>query len=202
MTSANLPETRFAKSGDVSIAYQVMGEGPVDLVVVPGLINNVEQFHEIPGYTDFFNLLARFARVVVLDKRGQGLSDRVSGWTTLEQRVDDIRAVMGRLGMKRVVLVGISEATALAAYFAATFPESISHLVIMHGVPKFARSESYPWGASEDDEKMMVHAYGTGQVLRYLGPSLFSGDEQLAVAARCERQSCSREISRRFWRRT
>ncbi|MBS0386504.1 MAG: adenylate/guanylate cyclase domain-containing protein [Proteobacteria bacterium] len=192
MSSSRLPTTRFAQSGDASIAYQVMGDGPIDLVVAPGIINNVELFHDIPGYTDFFARLAKFARVVVFDKRGQGLSDRVSGAITLEQRVDDVRAVMRELGMNRVVLVGISEAAALAGYFAATFPEQISHLVVMHGVPKFARSDGYEWGAREEDKDLILSAYGSGRFLAFLAPTMFSGgSERIELAARCERQSCS-----------
>jgi class 3 adenylate cyclase/pimeloyl-ACP methyl ester carboxylesterase len=190
-SQASLPETCFAQSGDVSIAYQVMGEGPVDIVYVPGIVSNVELFHEVPGYTDFFNHLARFARVVVLDKRGQGLSDRIVGAPTLEQRADDLRAVMDKVGMKRVALIGNSEGTALAAYFAATYPESTSHLVILAGLAKFARSEEFPWGATEEWVIKSHKAWGTGRVFRGLAPDTFSGEEQLATLARYERQSCS-----------
>jgi class 3 adenylate cyclase/alpha-beta hydrolase superfamily lysophospholipase len=191
MTSTNLPETRFAQSGDVSIAYQVMGDGPADIVYVPGLVSNLELFHEIPGYTDFFDHLARFARVVMLDKRGQGLSDRIVGAPTLEQRADDVRSVMDAVGMKRVALIGNSEGAALVAYFAATYPESISHLIIMAGLAKFARSEAFPWGATEKVASSMAKYWGTGRIFRNLAPSTLAGDDQLAGLARYERQSCS-----------
>ena len=91
------PETRYARSGDVSIAYQVMGGGPRDLLFVPGIISHVEFFHELPGYTEFLEGLSAFARLIVFDKRGNGLSDRVAGAPTLEERMDDIRAVMDAL---------------------------------------------------------------------------------------------------------
>ena len=94
MSDFALPETHYALSGDVNIAYQVMGDGPVDLVLVPGLISHVEFLHELPGYTAALRRLSRFARVVTFDKRGQGLSDRMSGAPSLEQRMDDVRAVM------------------------------------------------------------------------------------------------------------
>ncbi len=191
MTSTSLPETRFAQSGDVSIAYQLMGEGPIDLVFVSGIVSNVELFHELPGYTDFFTRLSRFARVVVIDKRGQGLSDRIVGAPTLEQRADDLRAVMEKVGMKRVVLVGNSEGAALVAYFAATYPESTSHLVIMAGLPKFARTETYPWGATEAVAAGMAQEWGTGRVFRGIAPDTMQGDRQLEALARQERQSCS-----------
>src|SRR6202035_4509379 len=95
-----LPTTRYALSGDCSIAYQVMGEAPVDLVMVPGVISHAEFFHEAPGYTAFLRRLAKFARVITFDKRGQGLSDRVSA-PSLEERMDDVRAVMDAAGSKR-----------------------------------------------------------------------------------------------------
>jgi pimeloyl-ACP methyl ester carboxylesterase len=86
----DLPETRYAQSGEVSVAYQVIGEGPRDLVIVPGIISNVEFFHQLPGYTDFLCGLGRFARVIIFDKRGNGLSDRIAGTPTLEDRMEDI----------------------------------------------------------------------------------------------------------------
>src|SRR5215470_16461541 len=95
------PETKYAKSGDLSIAYQVIGAGPRDLIYVPGIISHVEFFHELPGYTDFLNGLAAFARVIVFDKRGNGLSDRVVGAPSLEDRMDDIHAVMEAAGSER-----------------------------------------------------------------------------------------------------
>ena len=94
MTDFAMPETRYALSGDVNIAYQVQGDGPVDIIVVPGLISHVEFLHELRGYTAFMRRLSAFARVVTFDKRGQGLSDRVPGAPSLEQRMDDVRAVM------------------------------------------------------------------------------------------------------------
>jgi class 3 adenylate cyclase len=186
-----LPDTRFAQSGDVSIAFQVMGDGPIDLVYVPGLVSNVELFHEIPGYTEFFRRLGRFARVVIIDKRGQGLSDRIAGAPTLEQRADDLLAVMDAVGMQRVALLGNSEGAALVAYFAATYPEKTSHLVIMAGMPKFAKSSDYPWGATAEGADFMAKAWGTGRVFRYLAPHTMNDGHQLATLARYERQSCS-----------
>ena len=101
-----LPATHYALSGDVSIAYQVIGDGPVDLVMVPGVVSHVEFFHETPGYTAFLRRLSKFARVITFDKRGQGLSDRVSGAPSLEQRMDDVRAVMDAVGSERAAVMG------------------------------------------------------------------------------------------------
>ena len=101
-----LPVTRYALSGDVSIAYQVMGDGPIDLVMVPGLVSHVEFLHEAPGYTAFLRRLSAFARVIVFDKRGQGLSDRISGAPSLKERMDDVRAVMDAVGSKSAAIMG------------------------------------------------------------------------------------------------
>lgn len=94
MSALDIPETHYARSGELNIAYQVMGDGPIDLIVVPGMISHVEFLHEIPGYTNFLRRLASFARVVTFDKSGQGLSDRYLGMPSFEQRVDDVRAIM------------------------------------------------------------------------------------------------------------
>src|ERR1043165_10015647 len=98
MTPVQIPETRYARSGNVSIAYQVMGDRPIDLIMVPGLLSHIEFFHELAGYTDFLRRLAGFSRVITFDKRGQGLSDRSVGPASLEQRMDDVRAIMEAIG--------------------------------------------------------------------------------------------------------
>jgi pimeloyl-ACP methyl ester carboxylesterase len=125
-------ETRYAKSGEVSIAYQAMGEGPVDLVLVPGFMSNVELAWEEPGVVSFYERLASFCRLIVFDKRGTGLSDRVAGVAPLETRMDDARAVMDAVGSERAALIGYSEGSSLAALFATTYPERTAGL-IMYG---------------------------------------------------------------------
>src|SRR6202795_1700283 len=106
MNDFHLPETRYALSGDVNIAYQMMGTEPVDFIIVPGIVSHVEFMHELPGYTAFLRRLSTFARVITFDKRGQGLSDRVSGGApSLEERMDDVRAVMDAAGSKRAALM-------------------------------------------------------------------------------------------------
>src|SRR3979490_1771700 len=99
------PETRYAQSGDVNIAYQVLGDGPIDIVLVPGLTSNIEMFHELPGYTATLESLGRFARVITFDKRGQGLSDRMRGARSLEQLMVDDRAVKDEIGSRRAAIV-------------------------------------------------------------------------------------------------
>jgi pimeloyl-ACP methyl ester carboxylesterase len=137
VTNFTLPETRYALNGDVSVAYQVMGEGPVDIVAVSGLCSHIEFMHEFPGYTDFLRRLAKFARVITFDKRGQGLSDRISGAPSLELRMDDVRAIMDDVGSHRAVLFGFSEGCPMSILFAATYPERASHMVLFAG---FARA--------------------------------------------------------------
>jgi pimeloyl-ACP methyl ester carboxylesterase len=122
-----LPTTRYAQSGELNIAYQVMGGGPVDLILVPGLITHLEFLHEFPGYTDFLRRLAAFARVVTFDKSGQGLSDRAAGMPSLEQRIDDIRAVMEAVGSTRAAVLGCSVGAPSSVLFAATYPERPLH---------------------------------------------------------------------------
>ncbi len=121
MSDFELPVTHYALSGDVNIAYQTMGDGPIDMVIVPGVVSHVEFAHEIPGYTAFLRGFSTFARVVTFDKRGQGLSDRISGAPSLEQRMDDVRAIMDDIGSQRAVLLGLSEGSAMSALFAATY---------------------------------------------------------------------------------
>ena len=117
------PETRYAKSDDVHIAYQVCGAGPIDLILVPGFVSHLEENWETPGRAQFFARLASFARLILFDKRGTGMSDRVSQIFTLEQRMDDVRAVMDAVGSERAALFGISEGGPMSILFATTLPE-------------------------------------------------------------------------------
>src|ERR1700704_4358709 len=137
MNDLVLPVTRYALSGDVNIAYQTMGNGPIDMVIVPGGWSHVEFMHEMPGYAEVLRRLSTFGRVVTFDKRGQGLSDRMSGAPSLEQRMDDVRAIMDAIGSHRAILFGFSEGCAMSTLFAATYPQRVSHLVLVAG---FARA--------------------------------------------------------------
>jgi len=133
MSDFELPNTRYALSGDVNIAFQVMGDGPIDIIMVPGVVSHIEFLHEFPGYTELLRRLATFARVVTFDKRGQGLSDGISGAPSLEQRVDDVRAIMDDIGSQRAVLLGFSEGSPMSAFFAAANPERVSKLILFGG---------------------------------------------------------------------
>jgi pimeloyl-ACP methyl ester carboxylesterase len=114
------PETNFTQSGDVSVAYQVMGEGPLNLLIVPGFISYLEAAWENPAYARFLERLAPFSRLIQFDKRGTGLSDRVTGIPTFDERCDDVRAVPDAVGLKRTALFGISEGGPMSVVFAAT----------------------------------------------------------------------------------
>src|SRR5579863_7718942 len=134
------PETRYAKSGDLSIAYQVTGSGPLDLVFVPGFVSNVELTWEQPGSARFFSRLAAFSRLILFDKRGTGLSDRDVGIAHLEERMDDVRAVMDAVGSERAALFGASEGGAMSLLFSATYPQRARALVLY---ASFALSRHY-----------------------------------------------------------
>src|SRR4051794_26889011 len=120
-----VPETRYARSGDVHIAYQVVGDGPIDLVLVPGFVSHVEESWEDPGATHFLQRLTSFSRLIRFDKRGTGMSDRVpdAALPTLDERMDDVRAVMDAAGCERAALLGMSEGGPMSVLFAATHPQ-------------------------------------------------------------------------------
>ncbi len=186
MNDFALPVTRYALSGDVSIAYQVMGDGPIDLVMVPGVISHVEFMHELPGYTAFLRRLSNFARVITFDKRGQGLSDRVSGAPSLEERMDDVRAVMDAAESKRAALMGFSEGCAMSALFAATYPERVSNLLLFGG---FALSTMV--GDFEKKTAERLKNWGSGNSIKMAWPSLVATPQGLDSIAKLERLSAS-----------
>ena len=148
----SVPETKFTQSGEVSIAYQVVGEGPLDLVVVPGFVSHLEQTWEDPSFSRFLMQLASFSRLIMFDKRGTGLSDRISDIPTLEERMDDVRAVMDAVGSQQAALFGISEGGPMSVLFAATYPERASSLVLYGSIARGAWASDYPWGPKADSE--------------------------------------------------
>jgi pimeloyl-ACP methyl ester carboxylesterase len=118
-----MTEVRFARSGDVHVAYRVVGDGPVDLVYAQGSLTHLDVYWDLPAFRRYCEQLAEFTRVILFDKRGMGMSDRVPGATTLEQRMDDIRAIMDAVGSERAAIMGESEGGPLALLFAAAHPE-------------------------------------------------------------------------------
>jgi class 3 adenylate cyclase len=172
------PETRYTKSGDVNIAYQVVGDGPFDLVWVPGWVSHVEHQWDHPPLGRFLRRLASFSRLIMLDKRGTGLSDRVSlaELPTLEQRMDDVRAVMDAAGSERAALMGVSEGGPMCALFAATYPERTSTLVMYGTYAKWIRDAHYTWAPTREEHEQALELYerrwGTPIGLRIFAPSV------------------------------
>lgn len=146
-----IPETRYARSGDVNIAYQVIGDGPVDLVLTPGFVSNVELSWEEPSFARYLRRLASVCRLITYDKRGTGLSDRVTDVPTLEERIDDVRAVMDAAGSERAVLMGVSEGGPMSILFAATYPERVIALILYGTSARSAWAPDYPWGKTDAD---------------------------------------------------
>jgi pimeloyl-ACP methyl ester carboxylesterase/class 3 adenylate cyclase len=144
------PDTRFVTTGGVTIAYQVLGDGPIDLVLVPGWLSHIEVFWEDASVARFFRKLATFTRLILFDKRGTGLSDRITEAATLEERMDDVRAVMDAVGSSRAALFGYSEGAAMCALFAATYPERAVALITIGGFPRRIRGPDYPWGPDRE----------------------------------------------------
>ncbi len=140
------PETRYASSGGVSIAYQVLGKGAIDLVVVPGWVSNLDVFWEEPAVEAFFLRLASFSRLILFDKRGTGLSDRVTDLPSLEVRMDDVRAVLDAVGSQQAALFGYSEGGAMCALFAATYPQRTSALIMAGSYSRMMAAPDYEFG--------------------------------------------------------
>lgn len=192
------PETRYARSGEHSIAYQVTGEGELDLVYVPGLASHLELFWEQPAYSRFLHRLASFSRLILMDRLGTGLSDRLPAneVSTYEQRMDDIRAVMDAVGSERASLLGWSEGAPLCATFAATYPQRSMALVMYGGMARLVAADDYPWGLPEQvmDEFIDNVPVAWGQdeeLLRLWAPSVADQPEPRRWFARFGRLAAS-----------
>ncbi len=181
-------ETQYARSGDVHIAFQVVGEGELDLVWIPSLAHHVELSWENPPVARSLVRLAELGRLVVFDKRGTGMSDRVSSDTTLETRMDDIRAVMDAAGSERAVICALGEGGPLAMLFAATYPERTDGLVLINSSPRLVRSAEFPWlpsrGEQEQNVEEMVNKWGRAALeeLPSLGNPDMTKNDRVAFA--------------------
>ena len=145
------PEVRYASSGEVEIAYQVLGDGPVDLVWIAGSVTHLGVLWEHPGYRHFCEQLASFSRLILFDKRGMGLSERTRAGT-LEERMDDVRAVMDAAGSERAALVGVSEGGPMSMLFSATHPERTEALLLIGAEVKEEQTDDWPWGEGTREE--------------------------------------------------
>lgn len=193
MNASELPETQYAQSGDFSIAYQVMGDGPVDIILVPGIISHIDFQHELPGYTRFLRRLAKFARVVTFDKRGQGLSDRLADIPSLEERIDDVRAIMDAINSKRAALIGFSEGAAMSVLFATTYPERVSQMVLFGGLARVADLMPTNLTPEVAQERLaaVVKGWGNGQFLSRVFASDIGNPEAVARIAKFEKLASS-----------
>jgi class 3 adenylate cyclase len=193
------PETRYARSGDLNIAYQVFGSGSIDLVVVSGFISHVEMVWEDPMLSTFFQRLGSFARVINFDKRGQGMSDPVTGAPTLEERMDDVRAVMHAAAVERAAFFTISEGGPLSMMFAASHPERVSALVLWGTLLKGTFSEDFPFApTAEMWEGYLNMEWGKGVSVNLLAPTYALDDDFVRRWARFERMSSSPGMTRQI----
>jgi pimeloyl-ACP methyl ester carboxylesterase len=193
------PETRYAWSGEFCIAYQVYGDGPIDIVLVPGWVSHLEVAWEHPGYRRFMDRLASFARVVVYDKRGTGLSDPVEAAPAFDPRLDDLSTVLQAAGCRRPVLFGWSEGATIAALFAATHPDLVRRLILFGAYARGLWAEDYPFGGDPatlaDFTEAVRGAWGEGVSLTILGPDRIDDDELRRWWGRFERMSASPGIA-------
>jgi class 3 adenylate cyclase len=170
-------QVRFARSGDVNIAYRVVGDGPIDLVYAQGSYTHLDVCWELPAFRHFCERLAEFSRVILFDKRGYGMSDRVPGATTLEERMDDIRAIMDAVRSERAAIIGESEGGPLALLFAAAHPERTAALILQGAEVRERRDDEWPWGEATEDEfeasmGSLAERWGQGTGIWTIAPSV------------------------------
>jgi class 3 adenylate cyclase len=198
------PQTRYATSGDVHVAYQVLGSGPVDLVYIQGAFTNLDSMWELPAFRRFCERLAGFSRVIWFDKRGMGLSDRVEAGT-LDDRMDDVRAVMDAAGSQRAVLLGESEGGPLSLLFAAAHPERTMALILCGAEVRERKDDEWPWGESSAEEFEQAMAtiadwWGEGRVLSRLAPGLSGDPAAVEWMGRMLRNAASPRAAETFMR--
>jgi class 3 adenylate cyclase len=154
------PQTRYARSGDLHIAYQVVGEGPIDILWVPTWIWQIEHMWEWPVAARMMRRIASFSRLITFDRRGAGLSERISGAPTLEEQMDDLVAVMDAVSSERAAVVAMLEAGAMACLFAATHPERTSALVLYEAMPRMTAAPDYEWPLTREEREPLIEALG------------------------------------------
>lgn len=190
------PETRYARSGDIGIAYQEFGEGDLDLVVAFPFVSHLDLIWEFPAPSRFLQRLGSFARVLAFDRRGVGLSDPVTTPTTLEERMDDVRAVMDSAGSERAALLGMSEGAMMCMMFAAAHPERTSALVLWGAMARSTWDEDYPWAPTkeavlESELELMMPFWGKGASIDIFSPSIADDPRAREYMGRLERQAAS-----------
>jgi len=191
-----VPDTRYAKCGDVHLAFQTFGQGERDLVVVFGWVSQLDVLWEAPPAAAFYRRLGEFCRVILFDKRGMGLSDRVTKPPTLEERTDDIRAVMDAAHSDEAVLFGLSQGVATSLMFATTFSERVSGLVLMGGEARSVEAPDYPWASPLEDAlaanaELIGPNWGTGASIETFAPTVADDPASRAWWAKLERSAAS-----------
>src|SRR3954468_24646506 len=188
-----IPRTQYAHSGDVHIAFQVFGSGPVDLIFVPSWVSQMEQEWEHPAFARMVERMSSFARVILFDRRGSGLSDRVEAGP-LETQIDDVRAVMRAAGSGRAFVWAETEGSAMAALFAASHPELVSGLALFTPIPRVVQDDDWEWGADPATRDQWIGIvqgrWGDGSYIGFMAPSMASDDAFVDWAARLERYAC------------
>jgi class 3 adenylate cyclase len=191
----HVPHTRYARVGELSIAYQVGGEGALDVVFVPGLVSHLELMWEMAASAHSFERYMSFARLIRFDKRGTGLSDRVVASPTLEERMDDVRAVMDAVGSERAALVGASEGGPMSILFAASYPERTAALVLSDSFARLAWAPDYPWGMNPDTvgslHTFIERSWGDGSLSSMFVPEAVGDVAALERLGRLERYSAT-----------
>ena len=191
------PKTSYARNGDVSIAYQVVGDGPLDLVFVPGFISHLDLVWSFPETTAFLRRLASFSRLILFDKRGTGLSDPVPGVPTLEERMEDLHAVLDAAGSERTALLGVSEGGPMSILYAATYPERTTSMVLYGSAPRFSATESFIPETREFFERVkrkvdsLVDKWGEGSSVELFAPNMASDEGTRRSFGLYERASAS-----------
>jgi pimeloyl-ACP methyl ester carboxylesterase len=203
MLDPSLIETRYAHSGGLAIAYQVYGEGSVPLVLIPGWASNIENLWTFPEFAALAEKLAQFARVIMLDRRGTGLSDPVEDPPTLEERMDDVRAVLDAADCQRAAIWGVSEGGPMAMTFAASYPDRTTALVLYGTFARFSRGPDYPHGMPEALNLRWIDSlteiWGTGQLSARFAPSIAQDPAALRRLARLERMAMSPGTARKLF---
>jgi pimeloyl-ACP methyl ester carboxylesterase len=198
------PETRYAYSDELAIAYQVVGEGEMDVVLAFPFVSHLDLVWESPPITHFVERLSAFARVILFDRRGVGLSDPLSAPATLEERMDDVRAVMDAAGSERAALIGVSEGGTMCMLFAATYPERTSALVLCGAMARSTWAEDYPWAPERDAaeealNELLAPLWGQGASIDIFAPSYADDPQAREFQARYERQAASPIRVQRFF---
>ncbi len=200
------PQTLYTESGGASIAYQVVGDGPIDVVLALGYATHLDLQWESPMFARFFDRLSSFSRLILFDKRGCGLSDPVSEVPTLEQRVDDVRAVMDAAGSERAALLGVSEGGPMCVLFAAAHPERVSALVLHGAMARTTEAPDYPWASPADAlresaDEFIAPYWGrdAAGMVELFAPSLAGIPEVIEFSGRMERASASPSMIRQIF---